>query len=255
MHIGARAHSVDDIGFVAEAGFGFAEIDWKEPALLRTQLARLASLRSKHGIAYLAHGPREGNPFDVERLEGVLGPAVCQLLDLAPTLGLTLYTQHLWLDPRFVNAQVIARKLDLLETWAERAAHVGVTFCIENLSEHADHFAPAFARIPGLYMTLDLGHAEILSQTNASFDFIARYPERIRHVHLHDNNGGNKVVDDLHLPIGEGSIDFAGILRSLWATGYDRGLCLEIGLAHLERSRAAIRTLHRSPTLGTQSST
>ena len=44
MHIGARAHSVDDVAFLAEAGYGFAEIDWKDPALLHTQQAELASL-------------------------------------------------------------------------------------------------------------------------------------------------------------------------------------------------------------------
>jgi sugar phosphate isomerase/epimerase len=243
MHFGARAHSLDEIEFLAETDFEFAEIDWKDPRFLGTELADLTALRDKYGVAYLAHGPNERNPFDVDEIVGVMGPTVCQLLDLAPELGITIHTQHLWLDPRFMDAEAIARKLHLLETWMEHAARAGVTLCIENLSEHADHFAPAFQRLPELCMTLDLGHGEILSQPNASFDFIARFPDHIRHVHLHDNHGGSHVKDDLHLPIGQGSIDFAAILRALRATGYDGGFSFEIKLKHVEQSRDAIREM------------
>ena len=243
MTFGARAYSLEDVVFLAQAGFAFAELDWKDPCFLKTQLVELEALRDGYGIAYLAHGPNEGDPFAVDALGNVVGPTVCQLLDLAPELGITLYTQHLWLDPRFVGTEIIARKLDLLASWVECAARAGVTLCIENLSEHADHFAPAFQRLPDLCMTLDLGHAQILSKSNAAFDFIARFPDRIRHVHLHDNHGGIGVKDDLHLPIGAGCIDFAAILQHLRAAGYDGGFSFEIELEHVELGRDAIREM------------
>jgi sugar phosphate isomerase/epimerase len=246
MIFGARAYSLDDVEFLARAGFDFAEIDWKVPELVSTQLVKLARLRDECTIAYLAHGPNERNPFDVDEIVEVMGPEVCQLLSLAPELGIRLYTQHLWLDPRFMSAEAIDRKLNLLATWVERAARAGVTLCIENLSEHADHFAPAFRRLPGLGMTLDLGHGEILSAPNASFDFIARFPDRIRHVHLHDNHGGNGVKDDVHLPIGAGSIDFTAILRELWRAGYDHAFSFEVRLEHVEQSRDAVREIWRA---------
>ena len=243
MRFGARAYAFDDIRSLAHAGFEFAEIDWKAPDLLSTQLAELARLRDEYAIDYLAHGPNERNPFDVDEIVEVMGPAVCGLLSLASDLGITLYTQHLWLDPRFMSAEAIDRKLDLLATWVEHAARAGLTLCIENLSEHAAHFAPAFRRLPGLFMTLDLGHGEILSTPNASFDLIARFPDRIRHVHLHDNHGGSSVKDDVHLPIGAGCIDFAAILRELWRAGYDRAFSFEVGLEHVEQSRDAVREI------------
>jgi sugar phosphate isomerase/epimerase len=243
MRFGARAYSFDDVISLAKAGFDFAEIDWKAPELVSTQLAELARLRDGYAIAYLAHGPNERNPFDVDEIVEVMGPTVCQLLSLAPELGITLHTQHLWLDPRFMSAEAIDRKLNLLATWVECAARAGVTLCIENLSEHAGHFAPAFRRLPELGMTLDLGHGEILSTSNASFDFIARFPDRVRHVHLHDNHGGSGVEDDLHLPVGVGSIDFAAILRELWRAGYDHAFSFEVGLEHVEQSRDAVREI------------
>jgi len=243
MNLGARAHSPADVEFLARAGFAFAELDWRDPILVRQQRRELAFLQERYGIAYLAHGPNEGNPFDVDAIARSLGPTVCELLGLAHELGIGLYTQHLWLDARFVGAEAIARKLDLLGTWLDYAAKAGVILCIENLSEHADHLAPAFHQLPDLSLTLDLGHGQLLSSSNAAFDLIARFAGRVRHVHLHDNRGGDTVQDDLHLPIGQGCVDFAGLFSALLATGYNAGLCLEIGLEHLEEGRRSIDAL------------
>lgn len=243
MQFGARAYSLDDVAFLARAGLNFVEVDWKDPALVRQQMPDMAALQDEYGIAYLAHGPNEGDPFDVDEIEHTLGPVVCALLDLAPRLGIALYTQHLWLDPRFMSTAAIARKVDLLGTWVERATLAGVTLCIENLSEHAAHFAPALARLPRLGVTLDLGHGESLSPPNAAHGFIERFPGRIRHVHLHDNHGVSTVGDDLHLPIGQGKIDFAGILHSLLAAGYNGRFSFEVPREHVTQGREAISAM------------
>ena len=246
MYLGARAYSLDDVRFLAKAGFGFAEIDWRDPDLVRPQLDELTTLRAGYDIAYLAHGPKEGNPFRTDHHAPWLEPTVNQLLDMAGEMGIPLYTQHLWLDARFVSAEVLAAKVKLLGRWAARAEQAGVTLCIENLSEHADHFAPAFARVPGLGLTLDLGHGQILAPQdtgNASFALIARFAGRIRHVHLHDNHGGDRSRDDLHLPLGAGSVDLAGILGALRATGYAGGFSLEVKLAHVEEGQEVVRAV------------
>jgi len=241
MQFGARAFSLDDIEFLAESDFAFAEIEWRDPDLVRAQMDDLSLLGEKYSLDYLGHGPNEGDPSDLESIANVLGPLVCELIQLAPALGVRLYTQHLWLDPRFLSAEVIARKLEVLEGWLECAQRAGVLLCIENLSEHAGHFALAFERLPELGLTLDLGHGQILSQSNAAYGFIERFPGRIRHLHLHDNHGGDGVQADLHLPIGEGRVDFTGILRELRATGYDGGFCFEVKLEQVEAGREAVQ--------------
>lgn len=240
---GARAYTPDHVEFLAQAGFDFAEIDWKDPHIVAGQLPQLLALQERHGIAYLGHGPNERNPFDLDDLVGSLGPAVAQLLDMAPALGITLYTQHLWLDPRFVAPEIIAGKLDLLEGWQERARRAGVTLCLENMSEQPSDFAPAFQRTWDLGMTLDVGHGQILSRSNTSFGFAAQFGDRIRHLHLHDNHGGGGVQDDLHLPIGQGCVDFAGILVALRAAGYRGGFSLEVGLEHVVAGREVLRRI------------
>jgi len=250
MLFAARAHSIKDIHFLARAGFELAEVDWLEPDVARSQMKELAALRDRTGIGYLAHGPKEGNPFTTEHHGPVLGPKVDRLIDLAGELGIPVYTQHLWLDARFVPPEILDAKVELLARWTERAQQAGVILCIENLSEHAAHFAPAFEQIPELRMTLDLGHGQILPPTsrsgstvNASFELITQHAERIRHVHLHDNHGGERSRDDLHMPLGEGCVDFRGILRALYAAGYTGAFSFELGLAHVEEGRMLVREL------------
>jgi sugar phosphate isomerase/epimerase len=243
MYLGARAYSIEDVEFLAEAGYDFAEVDWQELDVVRAQMGELSVLRAQHGIDYLAHGPNEGDPFGTDHHATWLEPTVNRLLDMAGEMEIPLYTQHLWLDARFVSAEIVAAKIELLGRWTERAQRAGVTLCIENLSEHADHFAPAFERVPGLGLTLDLGHGQILApeeRGNASFELIDRFADRIRHVHLHDNLGGDRSRDDLHLPLGQGKVDFAGILRALREAGYGGGFSLEVKLQHVERGRARI---------------
>lgn len=53
---------------------------------------------------------------------------------------------------------------------------------------------------------------------------IRRYPDRIRHVHLKDLRPHPLAF----LPLGEGVLDFAGILRAVQASGYDSWLMVEL---------------------------
>jgi sugar phosphate isomerase/epimerase len=238
---GARAHSPEEVELVVRMGFEFAEIDWKDPQEIRRVWEGLVDIQGRRSVAYLAHGPNEKDRFDADEITEHMAPRVCRLLDLASEMGIRTYTQHLCLDARSLSEDIVERKIDVLSLWAKYAAKLGVTFCLENLSEHAHHFAPAFQRIPDLYMTLDVGHAELLTETNTSMGFINRFPERIRHVHLHDNHGGTSAKSDLHLPPGQGSIDIHAILEGLLSTGYEGVLCLEIHTEHMEESRNLIR--------------
>ena len=243
MKIGARAYTTDEIRFLGEAGFDFAEIDWKDPDYIISILPELSDLKAAYGIAYLAHGANEPTPFDAKEIDEKLTPALIRLMDLAPVLGISVYTQHLWMDPRFINNETLERKRALLAHWNRYAHKNGITFCIENLSEKADDFVPAFKMIPELCLTLDIGHGELLTEENTAYGFISQYPDRIRHVHLHDNHGGNSAKDDLHLPIGEGKINFSAILTKLRRAGYTHGLSLELKQAHVKKGREAIEKI------------
>ena len=69
-------------------------------------------------------------------------------------------------------------------------------------------------------MVLDVAHANIRGET---LSFISGFSEAIGHVHVSDNNGDH----DVHLHLGEGSIDWAETITALRDVGYDGWVTVE----------------------------
>jgi sugar phosphate isomerase/epimerase len=228
IHLGGTARSPDDVISLYKLGLEFAEISIPEPANFYLLQNEYRSRSGETGLYYLCHGPREGAPNDMHTLETIYFPKLLQILSIMPELEMRLLTLHLWLDPRFVLEETIVYKIGFLKRLTERAGSSGITVCLENLSENADHLTEVFAAVPPLNLTLDLGHAELLSKENTSFGFLEQYLDRIKHIHLHDNFGGTSPDDDLHLPVGEGKIDFHKIFQKLRAVHYSGTMTLEL---------------------------
>jgi len=84
---------------------------------------------------------------------------------------------------------------------------------------------------------MDIGHGELLSSENTSFGFMEHLFPKIEHIHVHDNYGGTSVKDDLHLPLGEGIVDYPKILGILKEKGYNSTITLEVQPPDMTRSR------------------
>ncbi len=243
MLIGGRAHSVEDLEFIAQAGFPFAEISIRTAADFHKDLAVLKKVKDSYGIFYLAHGPEEDNPWNPEAQRDNFLPLIKTLLGCAAELAIPLFAAHFWIDRRFVDEDIVNKKLKILEEMAVCAREYGLTLCIENLSESFSDFLPAFTTIPSLGMTLDIGHGEILAKRNTAYNFADHCFSRICHLHLHDNRGGDSPQDDLHLPIGEGVVDVRSILNRLKAQGFDLTMTLEVEPPHLLSGKKLIENI------------
>ena len=243
MLIGGRAHSVEDVEFIAQAGFPFVEISIRTVAEFQRDLDVLKQIKDSYGIFYLAHGPEEDNPWDPEKQRENFLPLINSLLGCAAELSISLFTVHFWIDRRFVDEGIVNKKLKILEEMSTCAREHDITLCIENLSESFSDFSPAFTAILNLGMTLDVGHGEILTARNTAYNFIDHCFSRIYHLHLHDNRGGDSPQDDLHLPLGEGVVDVRSILSRLKAQGYDRTMTLEVQPVHLLSGKKLIEKI------------
>ncbi len=90
-----------------------------------------------------------------------------------------------------------------------------VILLVENIGFHdkmlfdQEEFVRLFDEIPTIKALLDVGHAHINGWDIPRV--IQDLGEHLQAVHLHDNDGAR----DLHLPIGEGTIDWAGIWEVL----------------------------------------
>jgi len=243
IHLGGTARSPDDVITLHRLGLAFAEIGVPDPERFAPLVPRYREVNRELGLYFLAHGPREGNPNDIPGLENRYLPKILHLLELVQALNIPLLTIHLWMDPRFVRPKTIAYKMDFLKRVIQRAAEKGITVCLENLSENAIHLGPVFRALPDLYLTLDLGHAQLLTEENTSFGFFDQHRDRIRHIHLHDNRGGNSPEDDLHLPVGEGDIDFEKIFAKMMAADYSGTITLELKPGEIEGCLGYVKRL------------
>ena len=243
IDLGGTARSPEEVTSLYDLGLRFAEIPISNASKFLPLVPVYESLQNKLGLFYLCHGPKEGDPNDVEALNRVYLPKVLELFPIMQSLSMRLLTIHLWLDRRFVQKNALDSKRDILKRMVDKASEYSIMVCIENLSEEARDLEPAFHEIPSLMMTLDLGHGELLCEENRCVDFIEKFPERIKHVHLHDNRGGNSHTDDLHLPPGEGVIDFKGLFEALCRMNYDRTVTLELKPHEIRKCLAYVSEL------------
>ena len=239
--IGGRAHSPDAAEKVAALGYPFAEISVKDPEDLKANISRFISIKDTYGNGYLCHFPNEDHPVKPDVLNGIFLPKIKGILDLCPQLSITKCILHFWMDSRWIDPDIAKAKIPILKDLVGYATSCGVTICIENLSEHYESFKPVFDEIPELKMTLDIGHAQLLSKTNASFDFIKYCFEKINHMHVHDNKGGTRLEDDLHLPLGQGTIDYPAIFTELKDRGYNSTITMELKPEELKQTETEIR--------------
>ncbi len=241
--LGGTVRSPEDVAMIHDLGLDFAEVSLKDMSNFAKSISDFIELRSKTNLFYLCHGPNEGDPNDTTYLREHYLPSILEILDIMPKLKMSLLTLHLWVDHRFVKAHVIDLKIDLLREIIDKARGRNITICLENLSESWEDLDRIFKQLSKVYLTLDLGHAQLLRPKTTAFDLIAAYPYRIRHLHLHDNIGGNSVDDDLHLPVGDGNVDFLGILGALKEAGYRGTATLELKPEEIKRCLAFVRTL------------
>ena len=243
MLYGGHVKALDDIGYLQDLKFDLGEV------VLRNAESRAYWLDSgitngfDSGFFLIAHGPREGPPNDIRHLCENYYPALRETIGVVHRLGIEFLTIHMWLDPRFVCSEAREEKQSLLRAICAHGRENGVFISLENLSETATDLGPILEAVPDLGLTLDIGHGQLLTDTNTSFDIIENLSASIKHIHLHDNRGGQGVKDDLHLPLGEGIIDFQGIFGRLVKKGYDGTVTLELEKEVLESSRKKIRQI------------
>jgi len=245
MIIGGRAHNLDETIAVSKLKLPFIEISLDDPVIVSGWLPKLLEIKNNDGITFLAHYPNEDNPFNLEILNDKFLPRIKALMEISRKLAINKATIHFWMDKRWAPADLLRGKLDILSRIVNYGNDFGITVCIENLSERAESFAPAFDAIADLRMTLDIGHAQLLAKQNTSFRFIEEYFSRIAHIHAHDNHGGTTVKDDLHLALGDGSVDYKAILKSLLHSGYDSTITMEVKTKDMMRTKQTLEECFR----------
>lgn len=115
-----------------------------------------------------------------------------------------------------------------IEELYETAEEYGVNIALENLPARYYFFMSKPEEFARFYretdlpigIVMDLGHANLEGQIEPFFNLLA---DKIIHIHASDNNG----LDDQHLGIGQGKIDYNWFTQTLKKMGYDKSVIIE----------------------------
>jgi sugar phosphate isomerase/epimerase len=139
----------------------------------------------------------------------------------------------------------VQKAIESLKALCEFAADRGLRIAVENLTSanmlmgrYPDELVQLVrgANMDNLGVCLDVGHANTTQKLDEFLNITAQAEDvKIIHMHASDNLG----EQDLHLPLGEGNLDWKKVLDGINTNGY-RGLVvlelysLEAGVASLE---------------------
>ncbi len=165
-------------------------------------------------------------------------------IDVFQRVGAQWMNVHPGVSPMHDRAFTVQRNLESLRELLTYGRQKGLGIMIENLPDGfntAQQLSELLDPLAELGLHLDIGHANLMTISNTTREILAAYGDRLKHVHLHDNRGGNL---DLHLPLGAGNVDVADSVTALKSCGYGGTITLEVfatDLNHLLYSRDLLR--------------
>jgi sugar phosphate isomerase/epimerase len=221
----------EELAAIADAGYDFVDLTLEPPAAWPADGAEIGKRLNELGITAVGHTPpflAHASPFPATR--AAVQGEFRRLFEEFAAGGITLVNVH----PDPVGAatcdEAIRANADSLAALTEQARAVGVTLMLENFGDQfttPEELAPLFAAAPELNFHLDVGHANMgrsHGAPNRTTSLLGAFGDRLVHVHVHDNRGG----EDLHLPLGLGTVPWDDVIAELKTVGYDGTVTIEV---------------------------
>ena len=163
-------------------------------------------------------------------------------IEILSDQGINLFVIHLF-SPNLQTKDNFDLKIKTLKYLTETAKNKDTTLVLENTEEYGTTLKSVFDKVPEIDFCLDIGHANLFAKENRSINLINNFEKLLKHVHVHDNIGGDSEESDLHLPLGEGNINFKPIFEKLKEIKYSGNVILELHKADLGSSKISIKRL------------
>ena len=151
-----------------------------------------------------------------------------KLIEISVNYSIALFIIHLY-SINLPTSNNLEQKINALQDLADFAKSKNIILALENTEENVKILKPVFEAIPTISFCLDIGHANLFTE-NQSVNFIQHFGKRLQHIHVHDNLGGDHSDPekyDIHLPVGEGNIQFKPIFEKLKEIYYSGNITIE----------------------------
>ncbi|MCW4046423.1 MAG: sugar phosphate isomerase/epimerase [Candidatus Bathyarchaeota archaeon] len=218
-------------------------------ALTEKRVATLKEIAKSKGIKYTVHAPFADMNI-ASPSKPVLKATLKRLeesLSYASGLDAKLWVFHPGSQTgisSFYPGEEWKQNLESIRVLHETAENLGVNLAMENLPQkygfimkNAEDFIKFYREtsLNDIGMALDVGHANLEGTTE---NFLRKLPDKIVHIHLSDNMGMN----DQHLGVGYGKIDWQRFAETLKDIAYDKTLMIE-SVEHVKESFKNLKQL------------
>jgi sugar phosphate isomerase/epimerase len=230
----------DELRRIAAAGFDYVDLTLEPPSAWPVVPEEVRTLVEETGLGVVGHTAwylPVASPFP--ELRAAARGAFFEAFDAFVVIGATRVTMHP--DPvmrSYPRDEAIAGNVDAVAELAAAAAARGLTLVVENMGRSfrtAAELRPLLDAHPDVRFHLDVGHAHLGGDTTR--ELVDAFGDRLAHLHVSDNFG----VDDLHLPLGAGSIAWPEVVEALRGVGYDGTVTLEVHSEELRHVEVSLR--------------
>ena len=230
----------DEFRRIAAAGFDYVDLTLEPPGAWPVVSDEVRSLVAEAGLGVVGHTAwylPVASPFPA--LRAAARGAFVEAVEVFAAIGATHVTLHP--DPvtrSYPRDEAVAGNVEAVGELARAAAERGLTLVVENMGRSfgtVAELAPLLDADRAVRFHLDIGHAHLAgSRTD---ELLAAFGDRLAHVHVSDNFG----LDDLHLPLGAGSIVWDHVVEALHRVGYDGTVTLEVHSPELHHVEVSLR--------------
>jgi sugar phosphate isomerase/epimerase len=232
-----------ELGLVPEIAIKGPELDELDQSLIQKVAETLVS----HRVRPYVHAPF----FDLN--VGAIDPLIRQVsqqrlsgaLSFAAQLGATVMVVHPGVDKwRYPNLEQtwLSFAISSFQSLTAQATSADCRLAIENIYEATPSaLVQLVEEIDSEWFghCFDVGHWQLFGEQPMD-EWLDRITQHLVHLHLHDNRG----TSDDHLPVGEGSINFAPLQTKLSKLSSLPSMTLEAHTPeHLKQSLHAARKL------------
>ena len=223
-----RKDLLKEIEWIGKNKFDFIDLFLEEDQAVpeKIDIEKTKKLLKKYNLGVVGHTAWYlpiGSPIKTLREASI--KEVVRYFEVFSKLGVEFVTIHAnWPGGMFSEKEGIKFQVETLKKLVKEAEKFNLKIMYEPINTYADNIenvSEILKKVPKLFLHLDIGHANLFGRKPE--DFIKKFHNKIKHVHLHDNNRDK----DLHLPMGCGSIEWGKILKIL-KKYYDGMITLEV---------------------------
>jgi sugar phosphate isomerase/epimerase len=211
----------------AEMGADAVEIDARGEAsparLSRTGLRQLRKTLEDHRmqVSAVTFRTRRGydTPADLDRRVAATKTA----MQFAYDLGCSVVINHVGRVPKDPESDARRLMVEVLSDLADHGLRVGAALAAETGTENGEDLAGLLSELPEQGIGVDLNPGNLIASGHSALEAISVLGPSIVHVHATDavcDLARNRGEHGEHVPVGQGSVDFPGLLGALEEYGY-----------------------------------